>query len=276
MISIIIPANNEQRMISRCLKAVVASEAMAEPVEIIVAANACHDQTVPEATGWRAQIEARGWALTVLDLEQGGKMNAMNRADQIAGGDKRIYLDADVVVDADLLPQIAQALAPEAPRYASGAVRIAPAKTFASRAYRQIYARVPFFTQDVPGCGLFAVNAKGRQRWGEFPDIISDDTFVRLSFAPQERVKTQAGYDWPIVEGFGNLVKVRRRQNIGVAEVDRLYPDLQANDTKSSMGIRKAIGLLLRYPVGFCVYAGVAVVVKFTQHPTDTTWSRGR
>lgn len=276
MISIIIPANNEESMISRCLGSLVASNSVPEEVQIIVAANACRDRTVQVALSWRDGVEAKGWGLTVLDLAEGGKMNAMNRGDVAARGDKRVYLDADVTVDPDLLGQLSQALDVDGPRYASGAVRIAPAKTFASRAYRQIYRKVPFFTQDVPGCGLFAVNAKGRERWGEFPDIISDDTFVRLSFAPSERVKTKAGYDWPIVEGWSNLVKVRRRQNIGVAEVDSRYPNLKANDTKTRLGILKILGLALRHPVGFVVYGGVAVTVKLTEGRGDSSWSRGR
>lgn len=276
MISIIIPANNEESMISRCLGSLAASSAVPEPVEVIVAANACTDRTVQGALSWRDGIEAHGWSLIVLDLPEGGKMNAMNQGDAAASGDKRIYLDADVTVDPDLLAQLSQALATPEARYASGDVRIAPARTFASRAYRRIYGRVPFFTQDVPGCGLFAVNAAGRKRWGTFPDIISDDTFVRLSFAPGERVKTQAGYDWPIVEGFENLVKVRRRQNIGVDQVERLYPDLTRNDTKPRMSIPMLCGLFLRDPAGFAVYAGVALVVKLTQGRNASDWSRGR
>lgn len=276
MISLIIPANNEETMIGRCLGAVLASTPVGEPVEVIIAANACTDRTVQVALSWREGVEAKGWSLTVLDLTEGGKMNAMNRADAVAEGDKRVYLDADVVVDADLLAQLAQVLEGEAPRYASGEVRIAPAKTFISRAYRVIYRQVPFFTQDVPGCGVFAVNAAGRDRWGEFPDIISDDTFVRLSFTPSERVKTQAGYDWPIVEGWANLIKVRRRQNIGVDQIARLYPELQKNDTKPRLTIPKKLGLLIRHPIGFAVYTGVALMVKFTESRAGAEWSRGR
>ncbi|MGR1580889.1 glycosyltransferase [Thalassobius sp. S69A] len=276
MISIIIPANNEEQMIGRCLDALARSDATPEPVEVIVAANACQDRTVQAAQGRQTALKARGWALAVLDLAEGGKMNAMNRADDIAQGDKRIYLDADVVVDPALIGQIGRVLDGDQPRYASGSVRIAQPETWVSRAYRQIYARVPFFAQDVPGCGVFAVNAAGRKRWGDFPDIISDDTFVRLSFAPSERVKTRAGYDWPIVEGFSNLIKVRRRQNIGVDQVGALYPDLLANDTKPRMSVPMLLGLMLRHPLGFVVYAGVALCVKLTPDRDGADWIRGR
>jgi len=276
LISIIIPANNEEALLPRCLRSLAMSDQVAEGVEIIVAANACSDGTVDVAREWAHEFANRGWALQVLDIPEPGKMNALNNGDAAAAGDKRVYLDADVVLDPQLMAELSDVLDRSGSVYASGDVRIAEPQSWVSRAYRQIYMRVPFFTQDVPGCGLFAVNAEGRGRWGAFPDIISDDTFVRLSFPPSQRIKTRAGYDWPIVEGFRNLVKVRRRQNIGVDEVARLYPELQANDTKPRMSMPMIFGLALSHPIGFCVYAAVALTVKFTTGRANTAWSRGR
>lgn len=276
MISIIIPANNEEALLPRCLRALASSEPVAEAVEVIVAANACSDATVSVAKRSEQGFQNRGWTLRVLDIAEPGKMNALNQADSIARGSKRIYLDADVVVDPALISELSDVLSTNSSTYASGDVRIAEPQSWVSRAYRQIYMRVPFFMQDVPGCGVFAVNAAGRRRWGAFPDIVSDDTFVRLSFPPAERVKTRAGYDWPIVEGFGNLVKVRRRQNIGVDQVARLYPQLLRNDTKPRMSPAKVLRLALAHPIGFCVYASVAIAVKLTATRANADWSRGR
>jgi hypothetical protein len=187
----------------------------------------------------------------------------------------RAYLDADVVVDAPLMADIAGALSTDQPRYASGRMRLARAQSRATRAYARIYARVPFVTQDVPGAGLFAVNGAGRARWGDFPDIISDDTFVRLNFAPRERIGVASGYDWPLVEGFGALVRVRRRQNAGVAEIARLYPDLPGNDDTPAMSVWQKLGLALSDPPGFAVYGGVALIVKLTPQ-RHAAWERGR
>ncbi|PSL19163.1 glycosyltransferase [Shimia abyssi] len=274
MISIIIPANNEAAHIGACLSAVLASDGPAE-AQIVVAANGCDDETVAIAQGFQATTQSRGWSLTVLDMPAVGKMGALNAGDTAARWPMRAYLDADVLVDADLMAQIAGTLDTEAPRYASGQLRLARAQSWATRAYGRIYARVPFVTNGVPGAGLFAVNAAGRARWGAFPEIISDDTFVRLSFAPEERVGVAAGYDWPLVEGFGPLVRVRRRQNAGVDELNRLYPALQANDDKVGLGPAGVLGLAVRDPVGFLVYAGVALIVKLSPN-RGSGWERGR
>ena len=212
----------------------------------------------------------------MIDLEQGGKLNALNIGDARAGGEMRVYLDADVTVSPALLAQIRDALDRPEPAYASGRPTIAPAKSWVSRAYGRIFARVPFMSDVVPGVGIFALNAAGRARWGAFPEIISDDTFVRLNFAPAERIGVPASYDWPVVEGFRNLVRVRRRQNVGVEEVARLYPALLRNDDKPRMSPRRLAGLALRDPVGFCVYAGVALAVRLPAKVAGDRWVRGR
>ncbi|MGX9352170.1 glycosyltransferase [Shimia sp. W99] len=274
MISIIIPANNEGAHIGACLEAVFASDGPAR-AQVIVVANGCNDETVTMAQAFLDAADARGWQLEVLDLPAMGKMGALNAGDAAAAYGMRAYLDADVLVDQALFGQIARALDTDAPRYASGRLRLAKARTWATRAYARIYTRVPFVTHGVPGAGLFAVNAAGRRRWDNFPAIISDDTFVRLSFAPGERIGVAAGYDWPLVEGFGNLVRVRRRQNAGVAEIESDHPALLKNDDKPSLGLRGLLGLALTDPFGFAVYAGVALIVKLTPGK-GAGWERGR
>jgi len=98
---------------------------------------------------------------------------------------------------------------------------------------------------------------------------------VRLSFAPQERFRVPALYDWPMIEGAGPLVRVRRRQDIGVAEVQALYPDLWANrdpwPADAPLLWRRALG----DPLGFAAYALVGLGVRLP-HRKGERWARGR
>lgn len=282
MLSVIIPANNEEALIGACLTAILASDSPACPVEIVVVANGCTDRTAEVAQGFVAQALARGWKMTVLDLMQGGKMRALNAGDDAASLPWRAYLDADVMVLRGLLNQLCHALGGPKAHYASGTLRIT-AKGTISKAYAATYRKVPFMAHGVPSCGLFAVNAAGRARWGKFPDIISDDTYVRLLFRPEERVAVRASYDWPIVEGFRALVKVRRRQDRGVRQVGALFPDLMANEDKARLGLRGIVHLAARNLVGFAVYSSVALAVRLGDQRRDVPagavladWSRGR
>ncbi|MDX5403598.1 MAG: glycosyltransferase [Rhodobacterales bacterium] len=283
MLSVIIPANNEQALLGDCLSALLASDSPACAIEIVVVANGCTDSTAEVARGFVAQAAARGWGMTVLELAQGGKMRALNAGDSAAKLPWRAYLDADVTVSRGLLNQLCHALDGPKARYASGTLRIT-AQGFVSRAYAATYRKVPFMAQGVPGCGLFAVNAAGRARWGKFPDIISDDTYVRLLFRPDERLSVPATYDWPLVEGFRALVKVRRRQDRGVRQVAALFPDLMTNEDKAPLGARGMLHLAARNPVGFMVYSGVALAVRLGDRGPGPAgagaavpdWSRGR
>jgi glycosyltransferase involved in cell wall biosynthesis len=273
ILSIIIPAANEAALIGGCLGALAASDPVPCRVEVIVVANGCRDDTVTQAEQSAGALRVRGWAVRVLDLPQGGKIGALNAGDLAAQGTLRAYLDADVTVSPGLLPALVTALDRAAPTYASGQVRIT-GRTFVARAYARLWTRVPFMAQGVPGCGLFAVNAAGRARWADFPAIISDDTFVRLQFAPGERVSAPAPYDWPIAESFGALVRVRRRQDRGVAEIAARFPDLPARDGTPRLGLSGAARLAVADPVGFAVYAAVALATRLSRG--EQGWERSR
>lgn len=272
MLSVILPASNEAGWIGPCLRALLASDP-AGGVEVIVVANACRDDTVAVAQGFAPQAAARGWGFTVLDLAEGGKMNALNHGDAVACGDMRAYLDADVTVGPTLLAQVVTALDRPGAAYASGRP-VVGARGALTRAYARFWARLPFMASAAPGFGFFAVNAAGRARWGAFPDIISDDTYVRLLFAPAERIGVPAPYGWPMVEGFARLVRVRRRQDAGVRQIAARWPELLTNEGKASLGAGGLARLALRDPVGFAAYAAVSLAVRL--RPAGDGWTRGR
>ncbi len=277
MLSVIIPANNEEAYLGACLTALLAQEdpeGRLAGTEIVVVANACTDRTVAIARGFAAEAAARGWALTVLDLAEGGKRGALDAGDAAAKHPMRAYVDADIVMGPALLAGIAAALDRPEAAYASGRLEVAPARSWVTRAYARAWVRVPFMAEGVPGAGVFAVNGPGRARWGAWPAIISDDTFARVNFAPSERHLVDAAYTWPMVEGFANLVKVRRRQDRGVAEIAELYPERLANEAKPRWTLARLLGILAHTPLGLGVYLAVALAVKLG--PKPAAWTRGR
>ncbi len=272
MLSIVIPASNEQAFIGPCLTALLASDPV--DAEIIIVANGCHDRTAAVAQTFGPAAAARGWRLLVIDLATGSKPAALNAGDIAARGDMHLYLDADVIVTPQVLPQIATALARPAPTYAGATPRIPPAHSPVTRAYARFWQTLPFARSTAPGFGLFAVNAPGRARWGEFPAIIADDTFVRLQFTPKERVQVAALYDWPMIEGFAALTRVRRRQDAGMAQIAADYPALLVREGKARLGPLGLIARAVRDPLGFASYAAVSLAVRLRKGGVDFT--RGR
>ena len=274
MLSVIIPASNEAAWIGPCLAALFASEPVPGGAEAVVVANGCGDDTADRARDMRSVAEARGWRLTVIERVEGGKPAALNAGDAGAQGELRAYLDADVLVTPPLMAQLVLALSDPDPRYATGTAVIPRARSRVTRAYARFWQRLPFAAGEAPGMGLFAVNEAGRTRWRGFPAIISDDTFVRLQFQPFERVQVNATYQWPMIDGFMALVRVRRRQDAGVAEIARLYPGLRDREGKVRLGPARLAALALREPMGFTAYAAVSVAVRLLRGQAG--WVRGR
>ncbi|WP_237684870.1 glycosyltransferase [Szabonella alba] len=274
VLSVIIPASNESGWIAACLTALFRSDPVPGGAEVIVVANGCRDNTADRARACAPLAEAAGWRLTVIERAEGGKPAALNAGDAAAAGEMRAYLDADVEVSPTLMAQIVMALLPDRPLYASGRAEIPRAASGVTRAYARFWQRLPFARSEAPGYGLFAVNRAGRARWGAFPDIISDDTFVRLHFTPEERIGLPAPYRWPMIEGFAALVRVRRRQDAGVAEIARLWPVLLRNEGKTRPTAATLALLALRDPVGFATYAAVTLAVCMGRQRAD--WTRGR
>ncbi len=272
MLSVIIPASNEQDYIGPCLIALFSSPTPG--AQAIVVANGCRDATAAVARRYADVAAAAGWTLEVLDLSTGSKPLALNAADAAARHPVRAYLDADVIVSPGLMAALAAALAGPAPRYATGtAVIPRPASAF-TRAYARFWQKLPFARSPAPGFGLFSVNAAGRARWAEFPNIISDDTFTRLQFTPEERLQVPQTYLWPMIEGFARLTRVRARQDAGVYELARLYPGILTREAKPPLSLRHLSRLAATDPLGFVAYAAVALRTRLTR--SSATFTRGR
>lgn len=281
MITVIIPAYEEEGIIGDSLRHLLHSKEPAStdkdhPVEVIVVPNGCTDRTAEEARALAPDFAARGWRFRVIERAQGSKTAALNAGIAAAHNPRLMFMDADVHVSPGLVAALAQAVDRPEPTYAGGQFRIRPARTLASRLYARFWPRLPFMAQGVPGCGVAAVNAAGRARWDQIPELTSDDMFIRNHFAAAEMVAVPETYSWPIAEGFGALVRVRRRQNRGLAELGEKRPDLVRAAGRTAPGADAALRLFLRDPAGFLTYAAVAVTVRTPLFRLRSRWDRDR
>jgi len=274
VVSVIIPACNEARFIGACLKAVLSSDPLPKhTLEVIVVANGCTDDTVAIAKRFTGMAEPRGWRLRIMELPTGSKIAALNAGDDRAIGNIRVYLDADVVVSPEMLAELTVELATSRARFATGTPRIEVPENWAIAQYARFWQRLPYVRMGAPGFGVYAVNTNGRARWGMFPDVIADDTFVRVNFAPSERVQVDASYRWPMVNSVSRLLRVRRRQDQGTAQIAAQFPHLMANEGKPAP---KLPPLIKADPLGFAVYAAISAIVRLSRGARGTDWARGR
>ena len=57
--------------------------------------------------------------------------------------------------------------------------------SLAVRAYYRIWLRLPYVREGMIGVGVYALSEEGRRRFGEFPEVIADDGYVRMLFSSE-------------------------------------------------------------------------------------------
>jgi len=280
MLTIIIPAYNEQDVIGNCLQSLLAQQRCSAELEIIVSANGCTDNTVKICQSFKSEFSKAAISYRILQSTIGNKNNALNIADHTAAYPARLYLDADVTCDPELLQQALQLLDSNEPVYFSGTLSISTGNSFFSNAYGKIWAAMPYIRNGVTGIGCYGVNKQGRALWGEFPKIHSDDKFVRMLFTEEQRKKTNARYKWPVPQGLFTLIKVRTRWNQGNRELQSRFPDLVFKDNSKFKTDKYSISTMVKNPIKTLVflfiYSTAAILAGISKSQSQITWSRAR
>lgn len=256
MTSIILPAFNEAEVIEKSIRSLL--EEIGPDDEIIVSCNGCHDDTAQRAKRFASRI-------TVLETPVASKVMALNRGDQIATSFPRVYMDADVQLTRGSLDKIKQAFTSGVWQALSPSVSMdLSASSWAVRAYYDIWLSMPYCQSGMLGAGVYALSEAGRSRFGEFPNLIADDGYVRALFREHERgrvadafsiVKAPASLYW--------LIKIKTRSRLGAMQLKLKHPELGANEEKNYSG---ALWNVLKNPekwIKFTVYVYVNFVSRF-------------
>lgn len=239
--TVIIPAHNEEAVIARCLRNILAG-APSGAMQVIVAANGCTDRTVAVAR------EACPDAL-VLDLPEGSKTAAINAANREAAHFPRIYVDADVECGFPSLAALAQALREPGVMTAAPAIRMDLARcNFLMRAYYRAWSRQPYARAGKGGAGCYGLSDAALAAVGEFPPIIGDDIWIHTRFPDdQKRYLATDSAGEPVFSVVypprtaREQIKVEARRQNGNAEVRRLYPSPYFANANNGGGLSAAL-----------------------------------
>src|SRR5947209_2560654 len=99
-VSVVIAAHDEAAVIERTLASILASQ-LDRPLQVIVVANGCTDDTAAKARSFGAAVE-------VIETPLGNKIHALNLGDAAARYFPRAYLDADVELTTNALAKVVQ------------------------------------------------------------------------------------------------------------------------------------------------------------------------
>jgi len=255
MLSIIIPAHNEETVIARGLRAIITG-ARPHELEVIVACNGCTDRTAEIARGF-------GPPVRVIEIPQASKIAALNAADELATGFPRFYVDADVVVDLASIRAMARVLERGDALLAAPALRMDLSQTtWPVRAYYRVWTSLPY-NQVMVGTGAYGLSRAGRARFGRFPDLIADDGFVRFSFSPAERIRVDeavASVDPP--RSLSGLIRIKTRTRVGFWQHRRARRDRRGGDPKPlGQMLRMCLTRPSLWPALSC-YAAITLIVR--------------
>jgi Glycosyl transferase family 2 len=215
VVSIVVPAHNEARVIGRLLGPLVWSP-IADEMDVIVVANGCTDDTAQVAASF-------GTPVRVLSIPVASKREALVAGDRAARGFPRVYVDADVELGAEDVRALGDALRRPGTLAAGPARVLALAgRPWVVRWYYAVWARLPEVRSGLFGRGVIGVSEAGHARVASLPPLLADDLAASLVFAPDERV---------IVPGarvvvhtprtVGDLLRRRVRATMGVSQVEQ-------------------------------------------------------
>jgi hypothetical protein len=267
-VSIIIPAHNEARVIARGLTTLTTG---AEPgeLEIVVVCNGCTDDTATAARNACADA-------IIIEVPVASKSAALNAGDAHATCFPRFYVDADVELSIPAIRATAAVLTGGRSLCAAPSPRFAvDGRSWLIRKFYDTWQRLPYLNSELVGTGVYALSARGRARFGIFPDLTADDQFVLQQFEQGERfsVRDECFIVHPPTSLRG-LLRIRTRAYRGIHELDG--SGFARHDAASGAG--KTLVSLARTPRNLpavVTYVAINLAAKGTaRFSRGTGWER--
>ncbi|WP_051261365.1 glycosyltransferase [Desulfovibrio inopinatus] len=228
--SIIIAAHNEEAVLEHCLHSITA-DMMPDEFEIIVVPNGCTDTTAAIARAFGETLQTR---FVVKETEKGNKCNAINLGETASTCFPRIYLDADVTMDTASMREFIRVLGLDGVMAASPRLDLDLSQSsMAVRAYYRIWQQLPY-ARNLIGGGVYGLSCAGRGRFGEFPDLLAEDEYIRRLYDPQERVVAHdAVFHLGAPRTLRDFIAVRSRHQRSLYQLEQQFPELKPANPES-------------------------------------------
>jgi len=239
---IIIPAHNEESIIANTLNKL--QSGVNKHYEVIVVCNGCNDNT--------SKIVSTFNGVQCENIETPSKALAIRHAETLKTNFPRLYLDADIALQVD----DAKLMFSHMQKNKEAALYVPKSTVFttSSDVMVQLYYRSWYETKFVQflgyGSGVYALTEKGRNRFEQWPELISDDGFVRLHFKNEEIYILEDIYvDVLAPKTVWQLVRMKARSKYGNLQLKKIMPThrLQSKSISKQLITTKGLqGLLLK------------------------------
>ncbi len=205
-------------MITRCLAALLEGASPGE-LDVVVVCNGCSDDTAGAASRFSDSVR-------VLETDVPSKSQALNLGDHEARGFPRFYLDADIELHTVAVRDVAEAMSGDVLAAAPRLVLNLEGASWLIRAYYAIWTRLPYFMNQMLGSGVYALSARGRARFEQFPEVNADDLFVQTLFSSEERKSVPSAYFlMSPPRSLHRLIAISARRRAGVSQLRSVVPE---------------------------------------------------
>lgn len=244
-ISIIIPAHNEQLLITKTLNFILKDGVVTE-CNIIVVANGCHDNTVNNVNAFiheqASALQSKQIIIEVLDVEKASKTNAINIGLSHAPAGVKVLLDADINISGQHLLNLVNCLSEKV-------LAVSPKLNYdtsqSSRLVKWYYAiaAASLYNQAHRISNVIALTEVAQQKMGNLPNVIADDEYIRRRFHHSEyQVIKTACFTFKCPKDIFNLLNVLTRVERGNLQLRKLnvedHSDVQGLSTPFTFSIR--------------------------------------
>lgn len=218
-ISVVVPAHNEAAVIGRLLTSLLDDAGPGE-FDVVVVANGCTDDTAAVARAFEPGV-------TVVETAIAGKHNALRLGDRHARHFPRLYVDADVVLDAASARRLSDTLR------RPGVLAVAPHRRLETagsplivRWYYQVWEMLPSVRDGLYGRGVIGVGREGHERLIALPEAMGDDLAASVAFPPDaRRVVSDAVVRVHAPRAVRDLIKRRVRSVTATAQMAGIRPE---------------------------------------------------
>jgi glycosyltransferase involved in cell wall biosynthesis len=217
--SVIIPAYNEEKLISQTLNYLLADDYLSN-IEILVVCNGCYDKTYENVNRYieenQSSLNEKSITLLVTLIEEASKTNAINIGVIQTVAEIKILLDADIEMTGQGIETLVDELIE---RKLKG---LTPKVTFSyqysSFFVRQYYniASQSFYNTKYRLSNVIALSPEGVSTLGTLPKIIADDEYIRRLFSDSEvSISDNCAYTFICSKTLGSLLQVLTRVERG-------------------------------------------------------------
>ncbi|NQX88386.1 MAG: glycosyltransferase [Halioglobus sp.] len=263
--SVIIPAFNEEAVISRTLNA-LSVNAQYDQIDVIVVCNGCNDNTA-------SIVRDKFPETKVLELEEASKTGAINKGLSEAADGPVLLLDADVSLDIDAARALIASVDNTDIDAAIGHMRVViDGASWMVKAFYNIWMLHPYITSGKFAAAI-ALSSGGRRRIGRLPPVIADDTYLRR-IIPTDRVVVLPKVHFYVQapRNVQSLLRVRARVYRGNRQL-AIGPHREHQ--KESRGL---LSIVTRKPgvwIYLPFYIGITAIAKAMSHSrSHVKWQR--